>query len=57
MSLLPDPILEGVGDFLLTAGDRYAYTVSVSPLPATSCEGCLGKKTKSQKMGGSKAGI
>ena len=29
MGLLPDPILEGVGDFLLTAGDRYAYTVSV----------------------------
>ena len=29
MSLLPDPILEGVGDSLLTAGDRYAYTVSV----------------------------
>ena len=30
MSLLPDPILEGVGDSLLTVGDRYAYTVSVS---------------------------
>ena len=29
MSLLPDPILEGVGDCLLTAADRYAYTVSV----------------------------
>ena len=29
MSLLPDPILEGVGDSFLTAGDRYAYTVSV----------------------------
>ena len=29
MSLLPDPILEGVGDSLLTAADRYAYTVSV----------------------------
>ena len=29
MSLLPDPILEGFGDSLLTAGDRYAYTVSV----------------------------
>ena len=29
MGLLPDPILEGVGDCLLTAGDRYAYTVSV----------------------------
>ena len=29
MSLLPDPILEGVGDSLLTAGDRYAYTLSV----------------------------
>ena len=29
MSLLPDPILKGVGDSLLTAGDRYAYTVSV----------------------------
>ena len=29
MGLLPDPILEGVGDSLLTAGDRYAYTVSV----------------------------
>ena len=29
MSLLSDPILEGVGDFLLTAADRYAYTVSV----------------------------
>ena len=29
MSLLPDPILEGLGDSLLTAGDRYAYTVSV----------------------------
>ena len=29
MSLLPDPILEGVGDSLLTAADKYAYTVSV----------------------------
>ena len=29
MGLLLDSILEGVGDFLLTAGDRYAYTVSV----------------------------
>ena len=29
MSLLPDPILEGIGDSLLTVGDRYAYTVSV----------------------------
>ena len=29
MGLLPDSILEGVGDSLLTAGDRYAYTVSV----------------------------
>ena len=29
MSLLPNPILEGVGDSLLTATDRYAYTVSV----------------------------
>ena len=29
MSLLPDPILEGVGDSLLTATDRCAYTVSV----------------------------
>ena len=29
MSLLPEPILEGVGDSLLIAGDRYAYTVSV----------------------------
>ena len=29
MSLLSDPILEGVGDSLLTAADRYAYTVSV----------------------------
>ena len=29
MSLLPDPILEGVGDSLLTAADRCAYTVSV----------------------------
>ena len=29
MSLLPDPILEGVGDSLLTAADRYAYAVSV----------------------------
>ena len=29
MGLLPDPILEGVGDSLLTAGDRCAYTVSV----------------------------
>ena len=29
MSLLPDPILEGVGDSLLTATDRYAYTISV----------------------------
>ena len=29
MSLLSDPILEGVGDSLLTAGDRYAYTISV----------------------------
>ena len=28
MSLMPDPILEGVGDSLLTVGDRYAYTVS-----------------------------
>ena len=27
--LLPDSILEGVGDSLLTAADRYAYTVSV----------------------------
>ena len=26
---MPDSILEGVGDSLLTAGDRYAYTVSV----------------------------
>ena len=32
MSLLPDPILEGVGDSLLTAGDRYAYTISVPPM-------------------------
>ena len=29
MSLLPDPILEGVGDSLLTATDRCAYIVSV----------------------------
>ena len=29
MGLLPDPILEGVGDSLLTAADRCAYTVSV----------------------------
>ena len=29
MSLLPDPILEGVGDSLLTTTDRCAYTVSV----------------------------
>ena len=29
MSLLPDPILEGVGDSLLTATNRYAYTISV----------------------------
>ena len=29
MSLLPDSILEGVGDSLLTVADRYAYTVSV----------------------------
>ena len=29
MILLPDPILEGVGDSLLTATDRCAYTVSV----------------------------
>ena len=29
MGLLPDSILEGVRDSLLTAGDRYAYTVSV----------------------------
>ena len=29
MSLLPNPILKGVGDSLLTAVDRYAYTVSV----------------------------
>ena len=29
MSLLPDPILEGVGDSLLIATDRCAYTVSV----------------------------
>ena len=27
--LLPNSILEGFGDSLLTAGDRYAYTVSV----------------------------
>ena len=29
MGLLPDSILEGLGDSLLTAADRYAYTVSV----------------------------
>ena len=29
MSLLPDPILEGVGDSLMSVADRYAYTVSV----------------------------
>ena len=29
MGLLPDSILERVGDSLLTAADRYAYTVSV----------------------------
>ena len=29
MGLLPDPILEGVGDSLSTAADRCAYTVSV----------------------------
>ena len=29
MGLLPNPILEGVGDSLLTAADRCAYTVSV----------------------------
>ena len=29
MGLLPDSILEGFGDSLLTAADRYAYTVSV----------------------------
>ena len=29
MTMLPDPILEGVGDSLLTATDRCAYTVSV----------------------------
>ena len=29
MGLLPDPILEGVGDSLLTVADRCAYTVSV----------------------------
>ena len=27
--LLPDSILEGVGDSLLTTADRYAYTISV----------------------------
>ena len=29
MTLLPDPILEGVGDSLLTVADRCAYTISV----------------------------
>ena len=29
MGLLPDPILEGVGDSLLTVADRCAYIVSV----------------------------
>ena len=29
MTLLPDPILEGVGDSLLTAADSCAYTASV----------------------------
>ena len=29
MSLLPNPILEVVGDSLLSAADRYAYIVSV----------------------------
>ena len=29
MGLLSDSILEGGGDSLLTAADRYAYTVSV----------------------------
>ena len=29
MTLLPDPFLEGVGDSLLTAVDRWAYIVSV----------------------------
>ena len=32
MGPLPDSILEGVGDFLLTTADRYAYTVSVPPM-------------------------
>ena len=82
MTLLPDPILEGVGDSLLTTIDRCAYTVSVarmykivgregvkasavpkmagsmgSPPPATSCEGCSGKKEKSRKLGESEAGL
>ena len=29
MGLLPDPILEGVGDSLLIAANRCAYTISV----------------------------
>ena len=82
MSLLPDPILEGVEDSLLTAADRYAYTVSVPRMykivgregvkalhskkwqeaweahrQQQATRAAQKKKTKSQKMGGSKAGI
>ena len=35
MGLLPDLILEGVGDCLLTVGVRYAYTVSVPHMYST----------------------
>ena len=52
MSLLPDPILEGVGDSLLTAADRYAYTVSVPRMyKIVGREGV--KALHSEKMAGS----
>ena len=82
MGLLPDSILEGVGDSLLIATDRYAYTISIPRMynivgregvkalysekwqeaweacrQQQACEGCLGKKEKSRKLGGSEAGI
>ena len=82
MTLLPDPILEGVKDSLLTTIDRCAYTVRVPHMykivgreggkalwsekwqeaweahrQQQATRAAQEKKTKSQKMGGSKAGI
>ena len=49
MGLLPDSILEGIGDSLLTAAGRYAYIVSVPRM--YNIVGREGVKALSSKKG------